>query len=525
MNRGSVYYKLNQYEKAAEDFSKVIELNQNDTNAYRNRGDTYYQMGEYNKAIEDYSKAIEKTPYEAEFYNNRGFIYYFILEEYDKAIRDYNKAIELAPNNALYYSNRGNAYYKTKKYEEAIADYSKAIDLNPEDKEVYQNREKAKMELRDIQKVMVDKLQYTILVSLFPIAAVIFKIKKDERAKARKKFRFVPIQAWKAYGVIIIFSIMFFWSGFFSLFTGLSILSGAKSESIAIMAENLVVTLGSFAICLSTLRILGGLFNKKELSKNLLFFNIAFSLSLILFIRLNSGFSAALVGLSAPVIIPSLASLYVVNKHGQILIVKGSEIRMNTTPIFPAELTESYSDPEYLGGGGFAWVFQAKRKDREKVAIKIPAIKDEKTGKLFISEVANWNTLDHKNIVRLNSFNIYPHPYLEMELCDGSLETGRREIGEAAWIVHEIANGLKHAHERNIVHGDIKHANILVKDGKLKISDWGLSKVKRGKSFSVAGITPEFAAPEQFIGKADERTDIWQLGGGVLRACYREISV
>ncbi|MDI6885475.1 MAG: serine/threonine-protein kinase, partial [archaeon] len=108
--------------------------------------------------------------------------------------------------------------------------------------------------------------------------------------------------------------------------------------------------------------------------------------------------------------------------------------------------------------------------------------------------------------------NIYPVPYLEMELCNGSLGYRRRNVEEAVSIIYEVAKGLKHAHEKNIVHADIKHSNILIKDGKLKISDWGLSKVKRGKSLSVSALTPEFAVPEQILGRIDERTDIWQLG-------------
>lgn len=62
------------------------------------------------------------------------------------------------------------------------------------------------------------------------------------------------------------------------------------------------------------------------------------------------------------------------------------------------------------------------------------------------------------------------------------------------------------------MHGDIKHSNILIKDGKYKIADWGLSKIKKGKSLTISALTPEFAAPEQIYGKMDEKTDIWQFG-------------
>jgi serine/threonine protein kinase len=78
-----------------------------------------------------------------------------------------------------------------------------------------------------------------------------------------------------------------------------------------------------------------------------------------------------------------------------------------------------------------------------------------------------------------------------------------------------VAKGLQYAHNRHIIHGDVKFSNILIKDGTYKISDWGLSKLKTEESLSLSGATPSYAAPEQIsrdFGKADERTDIYQLG-------------
>ena len=166
-----------------------------------------------------------------------------------------------------------------------------------------------------------------------------------------------------------------------------------------------------------------------------------------MFILVSSGVDIILkdpephIALITPFLIPNLIGLYVTNKHGELLIVRGKEIRMPTTADCRAELNQFYTDTGYIGGGGFAWVFRATRGDGTKVAVKIPAIKDEKTGKFFISEVSNWSALNHENIVKLNSFNIYPLPYLEMELCDGSLERGKRGVGEAVLMIYEVAKG------------------------------------------------------------------------------------
>ncbi|HNS26047.1 MAG TPA: serine/threonine-protein kinase, partial [Methanobacteriaceae archaeon] len=70
-------------------------------------------------------------------------------------------------------------------------------------------------------------------------------------------------------------------------------------------------------------------------------------------------------------------------------------------------------------------------------------------------------------------------------------------------------------HQKNIIHGDIKTSNIMIKNGVYKISDWGLSKITTDGSVTLSGATPQYAAPEQIsreFGRSDERTDIYQLG-------------
>jgi len=186
---------------------------------------------------------------------------------------------------------------------------------------------------------------------------------------------------------------------------------------------------------------------------------------------------------------------------------------------FPAELEHFYSDIEYIGEGGFARVFKAVRiKDGKEVAVKIPISLDPETGRAFTKEIVNWSRLKHENIVELCDMNILPIPYLEMELCDNSLEEVPKPMGveEATSIIYDVAKGLKHAHSEGIIHQDLKPSNILFKDGKAKITDWGLSKLKAGsKSSSITAFSPLYAAPEHFskkFGKRDERTDIYQLG-------------
>ena len=192
---------------------------------------------------------------------------------------------------------------------------------------------------------------------------------------------------------------------------------------------------------------------------------------------------------------------------------------MPTTPkTFPPELSESYEEVKYIGKGGFARVFKAKRKNGKIVAVKIPISLDPATGKSFIKELTNWTKLEHPNIVEVHDYNILPIPYFEMELCDFSLADIKKPVEpeKAAWLVFNICEGLKYTHSRNIIHRDLKPQNIMLKDGIPKISDWGLSKViAESTSATTAMFTPLYAAPEQIsrkFGKPDVRTDVWQLG-------------
>jgi CBS domain-containing protein len=182
----------------------------------------------------------------------------------------------------------------------------------------------------------------------------------------------------------------------------------------------------------------------------------------------------------------------------------------------PSELSDRYPESEFIGKGGFARVFKAKRKDGQYVAVKIPISMDAMTGKSFIAEMQNWTKLSHPNIVRLYDFNIMPMPYFEEELCDSALADQNKplECEKAAWILFNICEGLKFAHTQKIIHRDLKPQNILLKKGLPKISDWGLSRIISESTRTMAtSFTPSYAAPEQINNRVkDERTDIWQLG-------------
>ena len=213
-----------------------------------------------------------------------------------------------------------------------------------------------------------------------------------------------------------------------------------------------------------------------------------------------------------------------------ILREEGISESTNTIPDFPEELLEKYIPLEKLGEGGFGKVFKVKRRGGTlPLAVKVPKL-EESAKKYLMKEIEVWRNLNHPNIVKLYDAFLEPIPHIEMEYVEGykvngevirDLERYRKPVDpqEAIRLVKEIGEGLKHAHDRDIIHRDIKPSNILLTDNLTpKITDWGLAKVgMRSTTTTVTkGLTLLYSAPEQIdeieYGKTDKRTDIYQLG-------------
>ncbi len=138
--------ELKDYEGAIADYTKAIEIQPNNEDAYHNRGIAKGYRKDYNGAIIDFTNVIRIDPnYELAYYN-RGNAK-DDLKDFNGAISDYNKAIKLNPNNSNTYNNRGIAKGHLKDYNGAITDYNRAIDITPEDAAIYFNRGLAKLNL------------------------------------------------------------------------------------------------------------------------------------------------------------------------------------------------------------------------------------------------------------------------------------------------------------------------------------------------------------------------------------------
>ena len=104
-----------------------------------NRGFTLLRSRQFSAAAEAFTRAIEMDPDNAEAYNHRGVARAY-MGKIDDAISDYTRALQIKPELVGALNNRGSAFYQKKLLNRAISDYSKAIEINPYLAEAYSNR-------------------------------------------------------------------------------------------------------------------------------------------------------------------------------------------------------------------------------------------------------------------------------------------------------------------------------------------------------------------------------------------------
>jgi tRNA A-37 threonylcarbamoyl transferase component Bud32 len=187
-----------------------------------------------------------------------------------------------------------------------------------------------------------------------------------------------------------------------------------------------------------------------------------------------------------------------------------------------------------LGEGGMATVFAATHPlIGKKVAIKVISRRlcaDQHAVERFINEARTVNQIGHPNLVDVFAFGVLPdgRAYFVMEWLQGEtlaerLQKGRMPVPRALDVLLQIVDALEAAHEKGVVHRDLKPQNIFVDERgdktRVKLLDFGIAKladsdasVPKTRS-GVAMGTAGYMSPEQARGKnVDHRTDTYALG-------------
>jgi serine/threonine-protein kinase len=207
--------------------------------------------------------------------------------------------------------------------------------------------------------------------------------------------------------------------------------------------------------------------------------------------------------------------------------IRGARI---ATPGRPKPDGSRYETKAMLGRGGMGAVYKAwDRLLEREVAYKVlteSLSNDPSAREQLLNEARAAAALNHPNIVTVYDLGFEgDEAFICMELVEGETyrailkKRGRLEIPEALhWLV-SVCQGLDHAHQRGIVHRDMKPSNVLLTvDHRVKILDFGLARpAAQGEdtdswAYSMSG-TPKYISPEAIQGRpADARSDVYSVG-------------
>lgn len=180
-----------------------------------------------------------------------------------------------------------------------------------------------------------------------------------------------------------------------------------------------------------------------------------------------------------------------------------------------------------IGQGSMGVVFKAKdTRLKRTVALKFLAPTATGSGEdksRFMNEARSAAAVSHPSICTIYEIDEFEDrtfiamEYIEGQTLERKLISGAIEVKKTLDIIMDVADGLREAHERGVIHRDIKPGNIMITNhGKAKIMDFGIAKSPTTTSITKSQTTVgtiAYMSPEQSRGeRLDHRTDIWSLG-------------
>lgn len=199
-------------------------------------------------------------------------------------------------------------------------------------------------------------------------------------------------------------------------------------------------------------------------------------------------------------------------------------------PASDAQMIGPYRVLRELGKGGMGVVYLAVRDDgafRKNVAIKL--LRGDAVTREFVERFRNERQVlanfDHPNIARIldggdttDGMPYYVMEYVEGRPIDRYCDEEKLSLNDRLRLYQKLIAAVHYLHQNHVVHRDLKPSNVLVSgDGTVKLLDFGIAKQLGPASMELTTaegtpLTPAYASPEQFTGRADTKSDVYTLG-------------
>jgi len=209
----------------------------------------------------------------------------------------------------------------------------------------------------------------------------------------------------------------------------------------------------------------------------------------------------------------------------------GSSDRMNWSGTL---LKGRYRIERELGSGGVGIVYLARDEQLHSRPVVVKALQDDSFRnpwfqRKFLQEIEALSRLDHPGIVSVSDTGempdgklFYVMQYVEGHTLRSEIQPGGLDLKRAGQIILQISQALAAAHEKGILHLDLKPTNVMIQEMgggemRVKLIDFGVARIKdpgfKGTTdLSSLSGTPDYMAPEQVLGKASVASDIYALG-------------
>jgi len=204
-------------------------------------------------------------------------------------------------------------------------------------------------------------------------------------------------------------------------------------------------------------------------------------------------------------------------------------IARDLLPIVQKALGDKYTVHRQIARGGAARVFSATDRQGETVALKVlhPELAVSVTADRFLREISLLSNFEHPKISKLIDYGetdwlvYYVMPYVEgPTLREHLASVGRASISDTQRIAVDLLAALQYAHDRSVVHRDVKPENIVLSSGGPILVDFGIARAiassgqNRLTRSGFAVGTSTYMSPEQVMGSndIDHRSDLYSLG-------------